>query len=167
MGRRGRRVRKKMSRRKSAKKRTVYPDPVYESVLVSRFISRMMLDGKRGVAEKIFYKAMDLIKEKTKKNGIDVFSEAIENVKPQVEVRSRRVGGAIYQVPVEVSEFRQTTLALRWLVTYSRTRSERDMAKRLCGEFVDACNKLGNSIKKKEEVFKSAESNKAFAHFRW
>ncbi len=156
-----------MSRKKIAKKRIINPDFIYGSVLVSRFINRLMLGGKKGTAEKIFYKAIDTVNQKMKKKNIEVFEQAITNVKPQVEVKSRRVGGAVYQVPLEVNEFRQITLAIRWLVNYSRGRSERGMIAKLSSEFMDAYNNTGNSIKKKEEIFKSAESNKAFAHYRW
>lgn len=156
-----------MSRRKAAKERQVHPDPIHNSELVSRFVNRMMLDGKKGVSEKIFYDALDIIKEKISQDGIEVFEKAIENVKPQVEVRSRRVGGSTYQVPVEVRPRRQRTLAIRWLINYSRERGERTQARKLAGELIDAFNQTGNSIKKREDVFKMAESNKAFAHYRW
>lgn len=156
-----------MSRRKSAQQRKVSPDPIYNSELVARFINRLMVDGKRGKAEKIFYAAMNVIKSKLNREGIEVFQEAYENVKPKIEVRSRRVGGSTYQVPIEVYPVRQRSLALRWMVTYSRQRNERGMENRLAGEIIDAVNNTGASIKKKEDVFKMAESNKAFAHYRW
>lgn len=156
-----------MSRKKPAKKREIFPDGIYNSELVAKFINRMMLDGKKGVSEKIFYQAMDEIKEKTKTDGIEIFNKAIENVKPRVEVRSRRLGGSTYQIPVEVSEYRQRTLAIRWVVTYARQRSERDMFRKLASELIDASNNSGGSIKKKEDIFKMAEANKAFAHYRW
>ena len=156
-----------MSRRKSIKKRKVSVDPVYGNVLVSRFINRMMKHGKKGIAERVFYNAMKVIQEKMNKQGLEVFEKAVENVKPQVEVKSRRVGGAVYQVPMEVEEFRQVTLSIRWLVRYARKRSEKTIIRKLSGEFMDAYNNTGNSIKKKEEIFKAAESNKAFAHYRW
>ena len=156
-----------MSRKKPAKKREIFPDGIYNSELVAKFINRMMLDGKKGVSEKIFYKAMDEIKEKTKTDGIEIFNKAINNVKPRVEVRSRRLGGSTYQIPVEVSEYRQRTLAIRWLVIYARQRSERDMFRKLAAELIDASNNSGGSIKKKEDIFKMAEANKAFAHYRW
>lgn len=156
-----------MSRRKQIKKREVNPDPIYNSELVSRFINRMMLGGKKGIAEKIFYSAMGVIKEKMNLDGIEVFEKAIENVKPQVEVRSRRVGGATYQVPVEVSNIRQRSLSLRWIIGNSRDRNERSMASKLAAELMDAYNNTGSSIKKKEDVFKMAEANKAFVHYRW
>jgi small subunit ribosomal protein S7 len=156
-----------MSRRKAAEKRIVNPDPIYNSELVTRFINRMMLDGKKGKSETIFYDAMELIKTKLNQEGIEVFQKAIENVQPQIEVKSRRVGGATYQVPVEVSPLRQRTLALRWIVGICRTRSERGMAAKLAGELMDAFNNTGASIKKREDVFRMAEANKAFAHYRW
>ena len=156
-----------MSRRKEADKRIVLADPVYGSELVSRFVNRMMLDGKKSTAERVFYDALDIIKAKTQTDGIEVFQKAVENVSPQVEVKSRRVGGATYQVPVEVRAERQRTLALRWIVTSSRLRSERGMAAKLAAELVDAFNNQGSSIKKREDVFRMAEANKAFAHYRW
>lgn len=156
-----------MSRKKPAKKREIFPDGIYNSELVAKFINRMMLDGKKGVSEKIFYKAMDEIKEKTKTDGIEIFQKAVDNVKPRVEVRSRRLGGSTYQIPVEVSEYRQRTLAIRWLITYARQRNERDMFRKLASELIDASNNSGGSIKKKEDIFKMAEANKAFAHYRW
>jgi small subunit ribosomal protein S7 len=156
-----------MSRRKSADKREIAPDPVYNSELVSRFINRLMLDGKKGNAEKIFYGALSAIKEKTQQEGIEIFQKAIDNAKPQVEVKSRRVGGATYQVPVEVNPDRQRSLALRWLIEISRTRSERGMTAKLAAELMDAANNQGGTIKKREDVFRMAEANKAFAHYRW
>jgi len=156
-----------MSRRKVAKVREVNNDPIYNSEMVSRFVNRMMFDGKKGKSEKIFYSALDTIKEKINKPGIEVFEKAIENVTPQVEVKSRRVGGSTYQVPVEVSTRRQRTLALRWIISFARSRNERGMAAKLAAELIDAFNNTGNAIKKKEDVFKMAESNKAFAHYRW
>ncbi|MBL8995527.1 MAG: 30S ribosomal protein S7 [Spirochaetia bacterium] len=156
-----------MSRRKEAKKRAISPDPIHGSELVTRFINRMMYDGKKGASEKIFYDALEAIKAKLNQDGIEVFQKAVENVKPHVEVKSRRVGGATYQVPVEVSPERQRTLAIRWMVTYSRLRSERGMSNKLSAEILDAFNNTGASIKKREDVFKMAEANKAFAHYRW
>lgn len=156
-----------MSRRKAAQRRKVSPDPIYNSELVARFINRLMLDGKRGKAERIFYKAMDVIKAKLNREGIDVFNEACENVKPKIEVKSRRVGGATYQVPIEVYPIRQRSLALRWVVTSARNRNERGMENKLAGEIIDAANNTGSSIKKREDVFRMAEANKAFAHYRW
>ncbi len=156
-----------MSRRKAAEKRIVNPDPIYNSELVTRFINRMMLDGKKGKSETIFYDAMEIIKNKMNTEGIEIFQKAIENIQPQVEVKSRRVGGATYQVPVEVSPLRQRTLALRWIVGICRKRSERGMANKLAGELMDAFNNTGASVKKREDVFRMAEANKAFAHYRW
>ncbi len=156
-----------MSRRKAAQQRKVSPDPIYNSELVARFINRLMVDGKRGKAEKIFYRSLEVIKSKINRDGLDVFKEAYENVKPKIEVKSRRVGGSTYQVPIEVYPIRQRSLAIRWIVTYSRQRNERSMENKLAGEFIDAANNTGASIKKREDVFKMAESNKAFAHYRW
>lgn len=156
-----------MSRRKAIKKREVEPDPMYNSELVTKFINRMMVDGKKGKSEKIFYEAIKVLAEKTNLDPIEAFQKAVQSVRPQVEVKSRRVGGATYQVPVEVPPLRQNTLALRWLVTYSRLRGERGMAAKLAAEFNDAINGTGGAVKKKEDVFRMAESNKAFAHYRW
>ena len=151
-----------MSRRKVAKKRNIVPDVLYNSVAVSRFINRIMLHGKKGVAESIFYDTMEIVQQKTQKDGIEIFNKALENVSPQVEVRSRRVGGATYQVPVEVSERRQMSLSIRWLIRYARERSERTTVEKLAAELIDAYSNTGASIKKKEETFKMAEANKAF-----
>lgn len=156
-----------MARRRKAVTNKVSPDPVYGSVLVAAFVNRMMYDGKKSVAEKIFYRAMEIIKGKGNEEGIAVFEKALENVKPDVEVRSRRVGGATYQVPVEVYPKRRQTLAVRWILSSARARHERTMAEKLAGELLDASNSLGASMKKREDVFKMAESNKAFAHYRW
>jgi len=156
-----------MPRRKSAAKRKVLPDPKYHNVLVTKFINGLLLDGKRSVAEKIFYNAIDIANKKNGSDGIEVFEKAIENVKPVLEVRSRRVGGATYQVPVEVRRDRQQALAIRWVISYAKGRSEKTMAERLAGEFVAAYNKEGSSIKKREDTHKMAEANKAFAHFKW
>jgi small subunit ribosomal protein S7 len=156
-----------MSRRKAAPVRKINPDPIYNSELVTRFINRMMLDGKKGKSEKIFYAAMDMIKKKMDTDGIEVFEKAIDNVKPQIEVKSRRVGGATYQVPIEVRFKRQRTLSLRWIVINARQRSERTMAGKLAAELMDAFNNAGSSIKKKEDTYRMAEANKAFAHYRW
>ncbi|NIA12070.1 MAG: 30S ribosomal protein S7, partial [Nitrospiraceae bacterium] len=136
-------------------------------VLVQKFINRMMLNGKKSLAEKIFYQAMDEIEKKAKEDPLKVFKKAVENIKPMIEVKSRRVGGATYQVPVEVRSGRRTSLALRWIVKYTRTRGERGMVKKLAGELLDAANNKGASIKKKEDTHKMAEANKAFAHYRW
>ncbi|HEX4925683.1 MAG TPA: 30S ribosomal protein S7 [Bdellovibrionales bacterium] len=157
-----------MSRRKGNYKREVIPDPVYKDVLVAKFVNMMMLDGKKSVSQSIIYKALEDLKEKVPgEEPLAVFKKALENVKPSLEVRSRRVGGATYQVPVDVRPVRRTTLAMRWLVEYSRERGEKDMSLRLAGEIIDAYNNRGNSIKKREDVHRMAEANKAFAHYRW
>ena len=156
-----------MPRRGNVPKREVLPDPVYGSVLVTKLVNSVMLDGKKGVAQKVVYAAFDLIKEKTDKEPLEVFNQAMENIMPSLEVKSRRVGGATYQVPMEVRPARRQTLGLRWLTAYSRARGERTMAERLAGEIMDAANNTGASVKKREDVHRMAESNKAFAHFRW
>ena len=156
-----------MPRRGNGPKREVLPDPMYGSVLVTKLVNSVMLDGKKGVAQKVVYAAFDQIKEKTEKDPVEVFQQALENVMPSLEVKARRVGGANYQVPMEVRPARRQTLALRWLTAYSRSRSERTMAERLAGELMDAANNTGASVKKREEMHKQAEANKAFAHFRW
>ena len=156
-----------MPRRKSAAKRKVWPDPKYHNVLVTKFINGLLKGGKRSVAEKIFYNAIDIANKKNGSDGIQVFEKAIENVKPVLEVRSRRVGGATYQVPVEVRRDRQQALAIRWVISYAKGRSEKTMAERLAGEILAAFNKEGSSIKKREDTHKMAEANKAFAHFKW
>ena len=156
-----------MPRRGNVPKREVLPDPIYNSVLVTKLVNSIMLDGKKGVAQKVVYGAFDIIKEKTDKDPLDVFTTALENIMPSLEVKARRVGGATYQVPMEVRPARRTTLGLRWLTTYARSRSERTMAERLAGELMDAANNTGSAVKKREEVHKAAEANKAFAHFRW
>ena len=156
-----------MPRRGNVPKREVLPDPIYGSVLVTRLVNNIMLDGKKGVAQKVVYGAFDLIKEKTEKDPVEVFAQAMENVMPNLEVKARRVGGANYQVPMEVRPARRQTLALRWLTVYSRSRGERTMAERLAGELMDAANNTGNAVKKREDMHKQAEANKAFAHFRW
>ena len=155
-----------MPRRGNVPKREVLPDPIYGSVLVTRLVNNVMLDGKKGVAQKVVYGAFDLIKEKTGKEPVEVFTQAMENVMPSLEVKARRVGGANYQVPMEVRPARRQTLALRWLTVYSRSRGERTMAERLAGELMDAANNTGNAVKKREDMHKQAEANKAFAHFR-
>ena len=154
-------------RRRRAPVREVLPDPIYNSKVITKFINKLMWDGKKSVAEKIFYNALKIIDEKGEKKGIEVFEEAIENVKPLLEVKSRRVGGATYQVPVEVRPVRQQSLAIRWLVDAARNRNERTMAQRLANELMDAANKRGAAFKKKEDTYKMAEANKAFAHYRW
>jgi len=156
-----------MSRRKAAEKRVVLPDPKYKSLLVAKFINSLMTHGKKSVAEKVFYDSLAIIEKKTKKDGMEVFEKAVENVKPILEVRSRRVGGATYQVPVEVKPNRKQALALRWLIGYSKARAGKSMAEKLAAELEAASNKEGASIKKREDTHKMAEANKAFAHFRW
>ncbi len=156
-----------MSRRKRAETREVLQDPKFKSILVTKFINNLMQRGKKSVAEKVFYSAIDMIEQKTKKNGLEVFEGAIENVKPILEVRSRRVGGATYQVPVEVRTNRKQALALRWIIGFAKNRSGKSMAEKLADELISASNKEGASIKKREDTHKMAEANKAFAHFRW
>ena len=156
-----------MPRRGSIAKRDVLPDPLYNSKLVTRLINNIMVDGKRGVAQKIVYSAFDIIREKTGKDPLEVFEQALENIMPLLEVKARRVGGATYQVPVEVRPERRQTLGLRWLTTYARARSERTMKERLAGELMDAANNTGAAVKRREDMHKNAEANKAFAHFRW
>ncbi|WP_350343805.1 30S ribosomal protein S7 [Proteinivorax tanatarense] len=156
-----------MPRKGPVPKRDILPDPVYGSQLVSRFINKIMLDGKRGVAQNIMYGALDRIKENTGKDPIEVLEEAMNNVMPVLEVKSRRVGGSNYQVPVEVRPERRRTLAIRWIAEYSRKRGEKTMIERLSSELMDAANNMGASVKKKEDVHKMAEANKAFAHYRW
>ncbi|MCI8827960.1 MAG: 30S ribosomal protein S7 [Ruminiclostridium sp.] len=157
----------KVPRRGNVPKREVLPDPMYRSVLVTKLINSIMLDGKKGVAQKVVYGAFDIVKEQTGKDPIEVFTTAMENIMPSLEVKARRVGGATYQVPMEVRPERRQTLGLRWLTAYARKRSERTMKERLAGELMDAANNLGSAVKKREETHKMAESNKAFAHFRW
>ena len=156
-----------MPRRGSIAKRDVLPDPLYNSKLVSRLINNVMYDGKKGVAQKIVYDAFDIIREKTGKEPLEVFEESMENIMPLLEVKARRVGGATYQVPIEVRPERRQTLGLRWLTNYSRARSERTMKERLAGEILDALNGNGGAAKKRDDTHKMAEANKAFAHFRW
>ncbi len=156
-----------MPRRGQIAKRDVLPDPVYNSKLVTRLINNIMLDGKKGVAQKIVYGAFDIIATKTGKDALEVFEQAMENVMPELEVKARRVGGATYQVPIKVRGARKQTLGLRWLTTYSRARSERTMKERLAGEILDAVNGAGGAFKKREDTHKMAEANKAFAHYSW
>ncbi len=156
-----------MPRRGNIANREVLPDPLYNSTLVTRLINNIMLDGKKGVAQKIVYDAFDIIKEKTGKEPLEVFEAAMENVMPVLEVKARRVGGATYQVPMEVRPERRQTLGLRWITAYSRARSERTMKERLANEIMDAVNETGAAFKKREDTHKMAEANKAFAHFRW
>ena len=148
-------------------KRVVLADPIYESVIVTKLINNIMLDGKKGVAQKIVYDAFEIIKEKTGKDPLEVFTEAMDNIMPVLEVKARRVGGATYQVPLEVRSERRQTLGLRWLTRYSRERSERTMKERLANELIDALNGTGGAVKKREDTHKMAEANKAFAHYRW
>lgn len=157
----------KVPRRGNVPKREVLPDPMYRSVLVTKLINSVMLDGKKGVAQKVVYGAFDIVKEKTDKDPVEVFTAALENIMPSLEVKARRVGGATYQVPVEVRPERRQTLGLRWLTTYARARSERTMKERLAGELMDAANNTGSAVKRREDMHKNAEANKAFAHFRW
>ena len=156
-----------MPRRGNVPKREVLPDPLYNSVLVTKLVNSIMLDGKKGVSQKVVYGAFDIIKEKTGKDPLEVFTTALENIMPSLEVKARRVGGATYQVPIEVRPERRQTLGLRWLTTYARNRSEKTMRERLAGEIMDAANNLGSAVKKREDTHKLAESNKAFAHYRW
>ena len=156
-----------MPRKGPVTKRDVLPDPVYGSKLLTRFINKIMLDGKKGVAERIVYDAFDLVRAKTGKDPLEVFDAAMQNVMPLLEVRARRVGGANYQVPVEVRADRKTTLGIRWLVNSSRLRGERTMYERVAGEIMDASNGTGAAVKKREDTHKMAEANKAFAHYRW
>lgn len=156
-----------MSRKSKAPVRKVLPDPIFDSKIITKLINGIMLDGKKSTAQSILYKAFDLIKERTQKEPMDIFNEAIKNITPLLEVRTRRIGGANYQVPVEVSSRRKNTLTLRWLVNYSRLRSEHTMVERLANEIIDASKGIGASVKKKEDTHKMAEANKAFAHFRW
>ena len=156
-----------MPRRGNVPKREILPDPVYNSVLVTKLVNSIMLDGKKGVAQKVVYGAFDIIQEKTDKDALEVVRDALENIMPSLECKTRRVGGANYQVPMEVRPTRRQTLGLRWLTNYSRARSERTMKERLAGEIMDAYNNAGNAVKKREDTHKMAEANKAFAHFRW
>jgi len=157
-----------MSRRKRTFKREIIPDPVYKDIVIAKFINKIMERGQKSTAQKLFYGALEELNGKVPgEESVNVMKKALENVKPSIEVRSRRVGGATYQVPVDVRPVRRLTLAMRWLVDYSRARGEKDFSKKLAGELLDAYNNRGNSIKKKEDVHKMAESNKAFAHYNW
>ena len=156
-----------MSRRKSAVKRPVLPDARYDSQTVSKFINVLMYQGKKSVAERTFYDAMDLVEARTNQPGVNVFKQALANLKPVVEVKSRRVGGATYQVPVEVRPDRRTALAMRWLISFSRDRGEKSMSEKLAAEVISASRGEGNAIKKKEDTHRMADANKAFAHYRW
>ena len=156
-----------MSRRRAAEKREIFPDPKYGDQVLTRFMSGLMKDGKKSVAERIVYGAFDDIERKTSQDPVKLFHDALENVKPQVEVRSRRVGGATYQVPVEVRAERSQALAIRWIIDQSRGRSENTMVERLSGELLDAANNRGSAVKKREDTHRMAEANKAFSHYRW
>ena len=156
-----------MPRRGNVPKREILPDPMYNSVLVTKLINSVMLDGKKGVAQKVVYGAFDIIKEKTGNEPLDVFTQAMENIMPVLETKTRRVGGANYQVPLEVSPARRETLGLRWLTLYSRSRGEKTMSARLAAEIIDATNNVGGAVKKREDTHKMAEANKAFAHYRY
>ncbi len=156
-----------MPRRGGVPKRVIIPDPMYNSTVVTKLINQIMLDGKRGTAQRIVYDAFEIIAQKTGKEANEVFDTAMENIMPVLEVKARRVGGATYQVPIEVRPARRQTLAIRWLVMFSNKRGERTMRERLAGELMDAANSTGSSVKRKEDMHKMAESNKAFAHYRW
>ena len=154
-------------RKRRAEKRDVLPDPIYNSKVITKLINQIMRDGKKGTAQRILYDAFNIIKEKTGEDAMDVFNRAMDNIKPLLEVKSRRVGGASYQVPIEVKPDRARALAFRWLINYSRLRGGKSMAENLANEIIDASNGVGASVKKKEDTHKMAEANKAFAHFRW
>jgi small subunit ribosomal protein S7 len=154
-------------RRREVKKREVLPDPIFSSPLATRFINALMQDGRKSTAQGIFYGAMDLIKDRTSDDPLKVFKKAVDNVKPTVEVKSRRVGGATYQVPVEVATGRRLSLSIRWLIGFSKNRNERTMREKLAGEFMDASNYQGGAMRKKDDTHRMAEANKAFAHYRW
>jgi small subunit ribosomal protein S7 len=156
-----------MPRRREVPKRVIPPDPKYKNTLVSKFINGLMREGKKSLSRRIFYDAMDIVERRSKEEPVKVFEQAMENVKPVLEVRSRRVGGATYQVPVEVRPDRRQALAIRWLVSFSKKRGEKTMAQRLAGELLDAYNQRGTAFKKKEDTHRMAEANKAFAHYRW
>ena len=154
-------------RKRRAIKRDVLPDSIYNSKLVTKLVNTVMKDGKKGTAESIVYEAFDIIKERTGKDAMEIFNQALENVEPALEVKSRRVGGSNYQVPVEVSETRKKTLAIRWIVNYAKTRNGKGMAINLANELIDAANGVGGAVKRREDTHKMAEANKAFAHYRW
>jgi small subunit ribosomal protein S7 len=156
-----------MPRKKIVIRKRVLIDPVYKSPVIAKFISRMMIRGKKSISAELFYKTLNLIKEKTKQDPLEIFNKAMQNVKPMVEVKSRRVGGSTYQVPVEIREERREALGMRWLIGYARDRSGRSMKNRLSDEIIDAANGTGNAFKKKEDTHRMAEANKAFAHYRW
>ena len=156
-----------MARRRSAQKREILPDPKFKDKLVAKFINNLMLDGKKSLSERTFYDSMDLIQSKMNEDPLPVFKKAVENTRPILEVKSRRVGGATYQVPIEVRYDRKQALSIRWLISSAKARTERTMVEKLANEFIDAANKRGAAIKKKEDVHRMAEANKAFAHYRW
>jgi len=156
-----------MPRRSGVPKRDVLPDPIFNSKTVTKLVNQVMLDGKKGIAQKIVYEAFETAEKKLSVKAIDIFEKALDNVRPVLEVKARRVGGSTYQVPMEIKEDRRQTLAIRWIVDFARKRSERTMIERLSGELIDAYNETGGSVKKKEEMHRMAEANKAFAHFRW
>jgi len=156
-----------MPRRREIAKREILPDPVYNSPLVAKFVNAMMWDGKKSTAEQILYRALEKVRERTQEDPLKVFKKAVENLQPRVEVKSKRVGGATYQVPVEVNAARRTALALRWLVGYARGRGEKTMVDKLAAEILDAAGNKGNAVEKREDVHRMAEANKAFAHYRW
>ena len=156
-----------MARKGPARKREILPDPKYHDVVVAKFINSMQLQGKKSVAERLFYGALDLVQEREGEDGLAIFKKALDNVRPMVEVRSRRVGGATYQVPIEVRSERQLALAIRWLIASARSRPETTMAARLSGELLDAANNRGNAVKKREDAHRMADANRAFSHYRW
>jgi len=156
-----------MARKGKAPKREILPDPIYGDTTVTKLMGKLMQDGKKSAAERVVYKALDVVKEKTKEEPLGVFKKAIENIRPLLEVRSRRVGGATYQIPMEVRHERSVALALRWLINYSRSRGEHGMGEKMAAEIMDAANKRGSSVKKREDIHKMADANKAFAHYRW
>lgn len=156
-----------MPRRREVKKREILPDPKYHDTLISKFINGIMRRGKKSLSERIFYGALNIVKDRTHQDPVKIFSQAMDNVKPMLEVRPRRVGGATYQVPVEVRPARKTALAIRWVIGYAKQRSEKTMEEKLSGELIDAANSRGAAIKKREDTHKMAEANKAFAHYRW
>ena len=156
-----------MARRREADKRQILPDPKYNDLLVARFINNLLKQGKKSIAEGIFYGALDVVGEKTNEDPVKVFKKAIENTSPRLEVKSRRVGGATYQVPVEVKDSRRAALSIRWMIQNAKSRSGKSMSEKLTGEIIDAYNNVGGTIKKKEDVHRMAEANKAFAHYRW
>ncbi|MCP4714996.1 MAG: 30S ribosomal protein S7 [Deltaproteobacteria bacterium] len=156
-----------MARRRVAEKRLILPDPIYQDVMLSRFINKIMLTGKKSVAQSSVYGCLEIVKDKTGKDPIEMFKQGLENVKPAVETKSRRIGGANYQVPIEVKPERQMALAMRWIINFSRARSEKTMRERLAAELLDAINNRGSAIKKREDTHKMAAANKAFAHYRW